>query len=64
MKILVNSYIKKMDKIGMRSKKPCVAKPQKGWRHAVSKFRIKTISYFGILYYTATLKNIIMLNPN
>ena len=27
------------DRIGMRSRKPCIARPQKGWRHAVSKFK-------------------------
>ena len=38
MKILVNSCIRKMDKIGMkRSRKPCTAGG--GGRHAVSKFR-------------------------
>ena len=37
-KILVNSCIRKMDKIGMgRSRKSCAARPRKGRRHAVSK---------------------------
>ena len=41
MKILVNACIRKMDRIGMRrSKKPYAVRPQEGWRHAVSKFRI------------------------
>ena len=40
MKIVANSCIRKMDSKGMRrSKKPCEARPQKGWRLAVSKFR-------------------------
>ena len=40
MKILVNSCIRKMDRIGMRrSRKSCAVRPQEGWRHAVSKFR-------------------------
>ena len=38
MKILVNSYIRKIDRIGMR-RKSCAARPQEGERHAVSKFR-------------------------
>ena len=39
MKILVNSCIRKMNSIGMRrSIKFCSARPQVGWRHAVSKF--------------------------
>ena len=38
MKRLVNSCIRKMDKIGMRrSRKPCAARPREGWRHAVLK---------------------------
>ena len=37
-KILVNSSIRKMDRIGMR-RKPCAAKLQERWRHAISKFR-------------------------
>ena len=40
MKILVNSCIRKMDRIGMRRiKKSCIARQREGWRHAVSKFR-------------------------
>ena len=40
MKILVNSCIIKMERIGMRrSRKSCAARPWEGWRHAVSKFR-------------------------
>ena len=40
MKILVNSCIRKMDRIGMRrSRKPCAARPQEGGKHVVSKFR-------------------------
>ena len=32
-KILVNSCIRKMDRIGMRiRRKPCAARPRKGWR--------------------------------
>ena len=38
-KILVNSSIRKMDRIGMRSRKSCTARLREGWRHAVSKFR-------------------------
>ena len=39
-KILVNSYIRKMDSIGMRrSRKPCAARPRERWKHAISKFR-------------------------
>ena len=38
-KILINSYIRKMDRIGMRSRKSCAASPRDGGRHAVSKFR-------------------------
>ena len=39
-KILVNSYIRKVDRIGMRrSRKPWAARPREGWRYAVSKFR-------------------------
>ena len=37
-KILVSSCYRKMYIIGMRrSRKPCAAKPQEGWRHAVIK---------------------------
>ena len=40
LKILVNSCIRKMDRIGTRtSRKPCAVRPRKGWRHAVSKLR-------------------------
>ena len=39
MKIFVNSCIRKMDSIGMRIIKSCAARPRKGRRHAVSKFR-------------------------
>ena len=40
MKILINSCIRKMDRIGMRrSRKSCAARPWKGRRHVVSKFR-------------------------
>ena len=40
MKILVNSCIRKIDRIRMRrSKKSCAVKLREGWRHAVSKFR-------------------------
>ena len=38
-KILVNFCIRKVDKIRMRSRKSCAARPREGWRHAVSKFR-------------------------
>ena len=39
-KILVNSCIRKMDRIRMRrSRKSCAAKPREGWRYAVGKFR-------------------------
>ena len=39
-KILVNSYIRKMDRIRMRrSRKYCAARPREGGRHAVIKFR-------------------------
>ena len=38
-KILVNSCIRKMGKIGMKSRKSCAARQREGWRHAVSKFR-------------------------
>ena len=38
-KILINPCIRKMDRIGMRSRKSCAARPQEGGRHAVSKFR-------------------------
>ena len=38
--ILVNSCIRKMNRIGMiKSRKCCAARPQEGGRHAVSKFR-------------------------
>ena len=37
--LLVNSCIRKMDRIGMRSRKYCAARLREGWRHAVSKFR-------------------------
>ena len=38
MKILVNSCIRKMDKIGMnRCRNSCVATPREGGRHALSK---------------------------
>ena len=40
MKMLVNSCISEVDRIGMRkSRKSCAARPQEGGRHAVSKFR-------------------------
>ena len=40
-KILVNSFIRKMDRIRMtRSRKSCATRPWEGRRHAVSKFRI------------------------
>ena len=40
MKILVNSSIKNVDRIGMtRNIKTYTARMRKGWRHAVSKFR-------------------------
>ena len=40
MKVLVNSCIRKMDKIGMkRRRKSCVTRPREKVRHAVSKFR-------------------------
>ena len=39
MKILVNSCIRKMDRIGMRSRKSCAVNPREGGRHPVSKFR-------------------------
>ena len=40
MKILVNSCIRKMDRIKMRrSRKSCAAWPRDGGKHAVSKFR-------------------------
>ena len=43
MKILVNSCYREMYIIRMRrSRKPCAARPRKGWRHAVSKFRQKS----------------------
>ena len=39
-KILVNSFIRKMDRIGMRrSRKSCAARLRESGRHAVSKFR-------------------------
>ena len=39
-KILVKPCIRKMDRLGMkRSRKFCAARPQEGWKHAVSKFR-------------------------
>ena len=39
-KILVNSCIREMDRIGMRkSRKPSVVRPREGWRHAVGKFK-------------------------
>ena len=39
-KILVNSCIRKMDRIRIRkSRKFCVARPWDRWRHAISKFR-------------------------
>ena len=39
-KILINSCIRRMDRNWIRrNRKPCVARPQEGWRHAVSKFR-------------------------
>ena len=40
MKILVNSCIRKVDRIGMRrSRKPCAARLRERWRHVVTKFR-------------------------
>ena len=40
MKILVNSCIRKMDRIEIRrSRKSCAARPQERARHVVSKFR-------------------------
>ena len=40
MKILVNSCIRKMDRIGTRrSRNSCVARPRDKGRYAVSKFR-------------------------
>ena len=40
MKKLVNSCIRKLDRIGMRvSGESCAARPREGGRHAVSKFR-------------------------
>ena len=39
MKILVNSSDIKMNRIGVRSRKPCATKPQEGWRYTVSRFR-------------------------
>ena len=40
MKILVNSCIRKMDRIRVSSsRKSCAARPRKRGRHAVSKFR-------------------------
>ena len=39
-KRLVNSCIRKIDRIGIRrSRKSCAAKPREGGRHDVSKFR-------------------------
>ena len=38
-KILVNSCIRKMDRIGIRSRKPCAVRPQEWCRYTVSKFR-------------------------
>ena len=39
-KILINSCIRKMDRIRMRrSRKSCAARPREGGRHTVSKFR-------------------------
>ena len=43
MKILVNSCIRKINVIWMKSIKPCTARPREGDRHAVSKFR-RTVS--------------------
>ena len=44
MKILLNSCIREMDRIGMRvSRKSCATRPREGRRHAVSKFR-RTVS--------------------
>jgi len=43
-KILVNSCISEVDRIGVRvSRKSCALRPQEGRRHAVSKFR-RTVS--------------------
>ena len=40
MKMLVNSCISEVDRIGMRkSRKSCAAWPREGGRHAVSKFK-------------------------
>ena len=40
MKILVNSCIRKMDRIEMgRSRKSCAARPREEGRHEVNKFR-------------------------
>ena len=39
-KILVNSCIRWVDRIGMRvSRESCAARPREGMKHAVSKFR-------------------------
>ena len=35
MEILVNSFIRKMDRIGMRSRKSCAERPHEGWRVGV-----------------------------
>ena len=44
MKILVNSCIRKMDRIWMRRRrKTCAARTREGERHVVSKFR-RTVS--------------------
>ena len=39
MKILAKFCIRYMDRIRMRSRKSCAARPREGERHAVSKFR-------------------------
>ena len=39
MKILVKSCTRKMDRIGIRSRKPCSARLREGWEYAVSKLR-------------------------
>ena len=44
MKMLVNSCIRELDRIGVRaSSKSCAARPTERGRHAVSKFR-RTVS--------------------
>ena len=51
MKMLVNSCISEVDRIGMReSRKSCAARPREWGRHAVSSFIIVIIIVVAVVY--------------